>query len=388
MLQRNMQAAGCRGRVASLAGDNVPMPAPIPAIPGQAVPAAVGAVDDLACRQHDLDARARDERALLERLQYGPVSGDALAAAAGVTRAAIWKRIQALRAAGVEIQARPGQGYALAHRLVLIDAAAIITALPAAARAELDGANALQVAWTVDSTNTRLLRQPAPDRGCTLLLAERQSAGRGRRGRAWASPLAAHLYLSVARRFSGGLGRLGGLSLVAGIAAAEALAELGVPVRLKWPNDLVVDGGDGTPPRKLGGLLVEGGGEHAGPVRAVVGLGFNVRMPPAAATAIDQPWCDLAGVMDEVPDRNRLAAAVLGGMLPALRRFDKEGLAPFLPRYAAFDALAGRDVVVEDGGSRLVGTAMGLAADGALQVRVADGGARMFHAGEVRVRAR
>jgi BirA family transcriptional regulator, biotin operon repressor / biotin---[acetyl-CoA-carboxylase] ligase len=111
---------------------------------------------------------------------------------------------------------------------VLLDAAAILAALPAAARAELEGANALQVAWTVDSTNTRLLRQPAPDRGCA------SAAGRAPAARdavagdvAWASPLAAHLYLSVARGFRGGLGRLGGLSLVAGIAAAEALAGLG-----------------------------------------------------------------------------------------------------------------------------------------------------------------
>lgn len=367
-------------RVVAVAGDNAPMPAPIPAMSAHAAPA--GADD------HALEGRVGDERALLERLQHGPVSGDALAAAAGVTRAAIWKRIQALRAAGVEIQARPGQGYALAHRLGLLDAAGIITALPAAARAELDGDRALQVAWTVDSTNTRLLRQPAPERGCAVLLAEQQSAGRGRRGRAWASPLAAHLYLSVARRFRGGLGRLGGLSLVAGIAAAEALAELGLPVRLKWPNDLVVGGDDGAPLRKLGGLLVEGGGEHAGPVRAVIGLGLNVRMPAAAAAAIDQPWCDLAGLMDQVPDRNRLAAALLGRLLPALRRFDEAGLAPFLAQHAAFDALAGREVVVEDGGCRLAGTALGLAADGALQVGVAGGGTRVFHTGEVSVRAR
>lgn len=332
--------------------------------------------------------RTAGERALLERLQHGPVSGDDLAAAAGVTRAAIWKRIQALRAAGVEIRARPGQGYALAHRLDLLDAAAIFAALPAAARAELDGEGALRVAWTVDSTNTRLLRQPAPERGCAVLLAECQRAGRGRRGRAWASPLAAHLYLSVARRFHRGLGALGGLSLVAGIAAAEALAGLAVPVRLKWPNDLVVDDGDGAPLRKLGGLLVEGGGEHAGPVRAVVGLGLNVRMPEAAAAAIDQPWGDLAGLMPVVPDRNRLAAVVLGRMLPALRRFDEEGLAPFLSRHAAFDALAGREVAVEDGGRPLVGTAQGLAPDGALRVRVAGGGTRVLHAGEVSIRAR
>jgi BirA family transcriptional regulator, biotin operon repressor / biotin---[acetyl-CoA-carboxylase] ligase len=377
-----MQApSGAAAREAAAAGDNASMPSPIHAMPAPDAPEGPGA-------DHAPGGRARDERDLLARLQHGPVSGDALAAAAGVTRAAIWKRIQALRAAGVEIQARPGQGYALAHRLELLDAAAIAAALPAAARAELEGDHALQVAWSVDSTNTRLLRQPAPGRGCAVLLAEQQSAGRGRRGRTWASPLAAHLYLSVARRFHGGLGRLGGLGLVAAMAVAEALAEMGVPVRLKWPNDLVVAEGDGAALRKLGGFLVEGGGEHAGPVRAVVGLGLNVRMPAAAAAAIDQPWCDLAGLMDQVPDRNRLAAALLGRLLPALRRFDEIGLAPFLPRHAAFDALAGREVVVDDGGQRLAGTALGLADDGALRVGVDGGATRVFHAGEVSIRAR
>jgi BirA family transcriptional regulator, biotin operon repressor / biotin---[acetyl-CoA-carboxylase] ligase len=377
-------------------GDNAPMPGPTAPLPTRLRAAPTRATDraepgpggDAPLDGCHLDGRSRDEHALLARLQQGPASGDALAAAAGVTRAAIWKRIQALRAAGVEIQARPGRGYALARPLVLLDAGAIVAALPPAARAELDGEHAVQVAWTVDSTNTRLLRQPAPARGCAVLLAERQTAGRGRRGRSWASPLAAHLYLSVARGFRGGLGRLGGLSLVAGVAAAEALAGLGVPVRLKWPNDLVVDDGAGKPLRKLGGLLVEGGGEHAGPVRAVVGLGLNVRMPVASAATIDQPWCDLAGLLDAVPDRNRLAALLLARMLPALRRFDEAGLAPFLPAHAAYDALAGREVVVEDGGRRLAGTAQGLAADGALQVRVAGGGIRAFHAGEVSIRAR
>ncbi|WP_373401970.1 biotin--[acetyl-CoA-carboxylase] ligase, partial [Klebsiella pneumoniae] len=83
-----------------------------------------------------------------------------------------------------------------------------------------------------------------------MLLAERQTGGRGRRGRTWASPLAAHIYLSVMRLYSGGLGRLAGLSLVAGIAVAEALHDLGyTQAQLKWPNDLIVDG-----KRKLVGL--------------------------------------------------------------------------------------------------------------------------------------
>lgn len=329
---------------------------------------------------------APDEKSLLLRLRGGPVPGHVLAAEAGLTRAAVWKRIEALRAAGVSIEARPGEGYALGLPLDLLDAADIAAALPAGVRARVRGP---EVAWAVDSTNSELLRRRTPREGVELLLAERQSGGRGRLGRAWASPLAANLYLSLARAFDGGLARLGGLGLVAGVAAAEALHGLGHgAVRLKWPNDLVVaDGRDGGL-RKLGGLLVEGGGEHAGPVRAVIGLGLNVRMPAAVAADIDQPWCDLASLAPSaLPSRSVLAAALVARLVPALDQFDREGLEPFLPRHAALDALAGREVEVRMGDALHVGRALGLAADGALRVRL-DGGERHFHAGEASLRTR
>ncbi|MFT3754681.1 MAG: bifunctional biotin--[acetyl-CoA-carboxylase] ligase/biotin operon repressor BirA [Pseudoxanthomonas sp.] len=323
------------------------------------------------------------ERELLQRLQAGPATGDALAAASGLTRAAIWKRIEALRQAGIGIDAQPGRGYALAQPLDWLDAEAITAALAPASRARLA---ALDVAWSLDSTNSELLRRDTPAHGCAVLLAERQTGGRGRRGRSWASPLAAHLYLSVAQQFTGGLARLGGLSLVAGVAVAEALHDGGFPkVRLKWPNDLMVDN------RKLGGLLVEIGGGAAvsctaDPVRAVIGIGVNVHMPAAFAAAIDQPWTDLSILSPQAPTRNALAAALLSKLLPALDTFDAEGLAPFLPRYAALDALAGREIDVHGSDGVSHGIADGIADDGALRVRFDDGEQRI-HAGEVSVRA-
>ena len=332
-----------------------------------------------------------DDRALLLHLLRGPDTGDALAQAAGQTRAAVWKRIEALREAGIAIAAQPGRGYALAQPVDLIDADLIRTALPPAVA---DRLAALEVAWSIDSTNSELLRRATPAAGVAVLLAERQTGGRGRRGRVWNSPLAANLYVSVARMFRGGLARLGGLSLVAGVAAVEALHALGfTEARLKWPNDLVVAGDDG--PCKLGGLLIEGGGEHAGPARAVIGLGLNVRMQAAAAAAIDQPWCDLHGLvartdgaapLPSLPSRNRIVATLLEHLLPALDAFDADGLAPFLPRYAAFDALAGQAVTLHVGDSTHAATALGVAEDGALRVRLDDGSEQRVHSGEVSVR--
>lgn len=323
-----------------------------------------------------------NERDLLQRLIAGPASGDELAQASGQTRAAVWKRIAALREAGLRIDAQPGRGYRLGQPLDLLDADAIQAPLPPSARAALA---TLEVAWTLDSTNSELLRRPAPPSGAAVLLAERQTGGRGRRGRAWLSPLAANLTFSLSRQFAGGLGRLPGLSLVAGVATAEALQALGFPqVRLKWPNDLVV--AEGTGLRKLGGLLVEGGGENAGPARAVIGLGLNVRMPQGDAAGIDQPWTDLATLAGAPPSRNRIATGLLAHWLPALAQFDAEGLAPFLERYALFDALAGRDVMLHPDAKSQPARALGLALDGALRVEV-DGCEQRMHAGEVSVRA-
>lgn len=323
------------------------------------------------------------ERQLLQRLAAGPVSGDALAREAGLTRAAVWKRIQALRDAGIPITAVPGRGYRLEQAIDLLDADSIRAALSESATSELAS---LEVAWSLDSTNTELLRRELPAHGCAVLLAERQTNGRGRRGRSWASPLAAHVYLSIGRHFEGGLARLGGLSLVAGIAACEALRELGHPqVELKWPNDLVVADGRGL--RKLGGLLVEGAGEHAGAARAVIGLGVNVRMPATMAAAIEQPWVDLAAMSNPPSSRSDVVSKLLEHLLPALAHFDAEGLAGFLPRYAALDALAGRNVEIHEGTQTWKATSLGIAADGALRVRDDDGRERQVHAADVSLRA-
>ena len=326
------------------------------------------------------------ERALLERLVDGPVSGDLLAREAGQTRAAVWKRIETLREAGIAVAAVSGRGYQLEQPLDLLDAAAIRSELAPSMGVHLAS---LDIAWSLDSTNSELLRRALPEKGCAVLLAERQTGGRGRRGRRWASPLAAHVYLSIGRHFEGGLARLGGLSLVAGIAACEALRELGYrDVGLKWPNDLVVADGDGNAKRlrKLGGLLVEGGGEHAGAARAVIGLGVNVHMPVAMAASIDQPWVDLAALSDSAPSRNAVVVQLLKHLLPALAAFDANGLAAFLPRFAALDALAGRDVRIHEGMQAWPATALGIAADGALRVRDGEGRERQVHAADVSLR--
>jgi BirA family biotin operon repressor/biotin-[acetyl-CoA-carboxylase] ligase len=318
------------------------------------------------------------DRLLLERLQRGPATGVELAQAAGVTRGAIWKRMQALRAAGIEIAAQRGRGYALAQPLELLDRDRISALLAPAVRAIAN----LQLCFETASTQTLAAAGTPPERGGAIWLAEQQTAGQGRRGRAWVSPLAAHLSMSVARRFQHGFAALSGLSLVVGVATADALHLLGYPqVRLKWPNDLCVDG------RKLGGILIQLRGEAGGPCDAVIGLGINVRMPANFAAQIDQAWCDLVALEHRAPpSRNQLAAGVINALIPALDKFEREGLAPFLSRWRELDALLGQPVRVLDGRDARDGIACGIDDQGALRVQH-DDGERRYHGGEISVRS-
>ena len=254
-----------------------------------------------------------------------------------------------------------------------LDADAIRAALPASLRAQLAR---IQIAESSASTQADALAAGAPAQGSALFLPEHQTGGVGRQGRPWQSaPADASLALSLARRFARPLSALPGLSLVVGIAVAEALALH--PVRLKWPNDLVANG------RKLGGILVTLRSLAPGECEAVVGIGLNLQLP--ADAGIDQPWIDLAGLGAMPASRNELLSRLLAALMPAMATFEAEGLAPFQARWQRLDALAGRAVQVLDGPRVHAGESAGISASGALRLR--DGsGVREFASGEVSLR--
>lgn len=208
------------------------------------------------------------------------------------------------------------------------------------------------------------------DPAVRAVAADHQTAGRGRRGRAWHSPPGAGLYLSwIARpRFDQSMG--GALPLLAAAAAAELVAERGVTPTLKWPNDLLVDG------RKLAGILCEARGTPAA-WTAVVGVGLNVRAP-AGGWPADVPGVALdERAADPGPPR-ALAGALLTGLERWLARVERAGLAPVLEAWHRHAPPAGTRM--RQGG--VLGTFAGLAPDGALWLDTATG-RRAIHAGEV-----
>lgn len=201
---------------------------------------------------------------------------------------------------------------------------------------------AIEVVAETGSTNADLLARVDTLQGPTLRIAENQTAGRGRAGRSWLSRPGAALMFSLAWRFKGPLHKMSGLPMAVGVALAETIASLGVPVQIKWPNDLLRDGA------KLGGILVETQ-KSDDAIWAVIGCGINLLMPDELEAAIGRevagaPW--LAQM-----ERNRLMAALLSRLAAVLEEFDDTGFAPFAERWNALHAWQDKDVVLLDDGA-------------------------------------
>ncbi|MBK1721687.1 bifunctional biotin--[acetyl-CoA-carboxylase] ligase/biotin operon repressor BirA [Thiocystis violacea] len=319
--------------------------------------------------------------ALIELLADGHIhSGEAIAGHLGITRAAVWKALRKTTDAfDLPLQSVRGRGYRLEAPLELLRAERLLAGLSDAGRQRLA---ALELHPRIDSTNAFLMRAAlAGAPSGTACLAERQTAGRGRRGRAWISPFGANLYLSLLWRYPLAPAALGGLSLAAGAVVAEVLSASGAEgLSLKWPNDILWRG------RKLAGLLLEVAGESQGPSYLVVGLGINFSMVASQGRAIDQPWVALDEILSGPPvGRNALAATLLDALLDALERFGREGLTPFLGGWRSFDAFLGEPVRLLLGDRAIEGRHAGVADDGSLLLDTADG-RRVFQAGEVSLR--
>ncbi|KRF01831.1 biotin--acetyl-CoA-carboxylase ligase [Frateuria sp. Soil773] len=319
------------------------------------------------------------QRLLAELASGAAVSGAALAERSGVTRAAIWKQVETLRARGLPIEARGPAGYRLPWPLQLLDGQAIRDGLPAAVRGRL---GALEVHWELDSTSSELQRRGAAAADLSMLLAETQSAGRGRRGRPWLSPPGLNLYLSCLKRFEQGFAALSGLSLAVGVIVLRALESLGIEgAGLKWPNDVLSAQG------KLAGVLVELSGEYQGPCAAVIGIGLNLRLTEALRAQAGQPACDLATLAGGTPpDRNLVAIRLIGALADGLDQFERDGFAGFGADFARHDLLRDRPLRLSGALGEFDATGAGVDARGALQVRLADGSLRSIDSADVTVR--
>ncbi|WP_299233526.1 biotin--[acetyl-CoA-carboxylase] ligase [Natronomonas sp.] len=247
-------------------------------------------------------------RRILDSLADGPVSGPEMADALGVSRAAVWKHIEALRDSGFGIESR-GDGYALVD-VPEFGGTAVEHGLEAPFEIEYHDA--------IGSTNDRARELAAAGRTDVAVLADEQTGGRGRLGRAWAAP-SGGVWLSLVCRPDVPTAHAPVYTLAAAVATAEALGAIGVDAGIKWPNDVLVDG------EKITGILTEMEGESGRVSWIVVGIGINANVDadavPETATTIREAVgdTDRAALTRDLLERFEALRSNPEGVLPAWR---------------------------------------------------------------------
>ena len=301
-------------------------------------------------------------------------SGPAIAAELGISRATLSNSLKDTTQFGVSICKVQGRGYRLAEPLDWLAYSQIVAALGPMAKF-FD----VEIVDLSPSTNTVLMERTT--RGApsgTVLAAEYQSDGRGRRGRGWFAPLCGGITFSLMWRFNQGAAQLSCLSLAVGVAVARALRDLGLhDVQLKWPNDVLHRF------HKLGGILIELSGDVLGPTFAVIGIGVNVRLDESSKSKINQATTDLASLLEALPSRSVVLGKLLAHLGQVLPQFEAEGFGPFRDEWLAFHAYQNRPVrmllprnTIEEG------IVAGVADDGSLLLD-RPGGVTRYTVGEI-----
>ena len=302
------------------------------------------------------------------------VSGQQLSRGLGVTRAAVWKKISVLRDSGFLIDAVPSRGYRL-ERAPALSAEYLELCLGSTIWKRILSFSSL------DSTNETAMSLCAGEgepEG-TVVVADRQKKGRGRRGRTWESPAKTNLYLSMVLRPRILPREAPVLTLLAAVAAASALTDAGAPeVLIKWPNDLLIR------EKKVGGILTEIRADPESVTCAVIGIGINVNIasksfPPEISEAATSLMIE-TGIRF---DRNELLLALLRSFDHWYRIFRSSGRYPILDEWRRRSATLGRNVVAAFDSGEIRGVAEDIDDSGMLVLRLPDNTKRLVAAGDI-----
>lgn len=303
------------------------------------------------------------------------MSGEDLANALGVSRNSVWKAIKTLQSTGYPIYAVSGKGYCLAQNSDVLSREAVQKRIK-------DHRVTVEFHPTIGSTNARakeLTAQGVPEG--TLIVANQQTAGRGRRGRAFYSPADTGVYFSLVLRPSFDLGDVTLITSYAATCVAHAIEDVfGLDAQIKWVNDVFVDG------RKCCGILTEAAitPENGGIDYVVLGIGINVYEPKGgfseeSAGIARALWQD----SEPVPDgRARVAAATINRFMKDYERIPTR---PHLEEYRKRSLLDGRCVQITQGMESFAATVLGINDDFSLRVRLEDGSERNLQHGEASI---
>ena len=281
-----------------------------------------------------------------------------------ITRAAVWKLIKKLDQYGIPLISTKGKGYKLIEPLTLLDVKKITASLR-------HQSVKLHVLEKTPSTNEYLKSLTVNNINMIACLAETQTAGKGRLKRQWHSPFAQNIYLSLLCPFEKDISSLSGLSLVATLAACDAINRTlnfnDSMLTVKWPNDILING------RKLAGILVEIEAESNGFCQVIIGIGVNVNMQSASKKLIAEGFESLIKHHHGYIDRNELAQELIDTMIDYLERFSQKGFAYFLKEWQKKDCLYKRSISIVQAHNRINGLCLGINEQGLLNVKTEDG---------------
>jgi BirA family biotin operon repressor/biotin-[acetyl-CoA-carboxylase] ligase len=305
-----------------------------------------------------------------------PLSGQRIADGLGVTRAAVWKGIESLRAGGYVVETVPARGYRFSSPPQGIRAGEVAARLKAGRLGR-----PVRYLDRVDSTNRegeRWALGGAPEGA--LVLAEHQEAGRGRLGRSWADIPRKSLLFSLILRPVVPPADAPLLTYAAAIALAQAASRWVPPdaVEIKWPNDVLLGG------RKVAGILLEMRCEAQTVEHLILGVGVNVDgLPSELPPDVRDRATTLAALAPNPPDRLSVLCAFVEGFEAVYQAFLDDGFEALRPQWNAWFRMSGRPVRIQTGRGILEGTAQGLGTGGALLLRSADGRVLPVYAGDV-----
>ena len=312
---------------------------------------------------------------LLKETAGGYLSSARLSAQLGISRAAIWKQIVVLREQGYAINATPSKGYRLSAGPDRLFSEEIQDGLKTA----IVGSEIVYFAET-DSTNHRAaLLAEGGARDGTVIVAEAQSAGKGRLGRRWTSPAGVNLYLSIILRPAIAPRAAPLLTFLSSLATARTIElETGLRPTVKWPNDVLLGG------CKVAGLLNEMNAETERVNYVILGIGVNLNMTQEQfPDDLRYPATSLALALQHPVDRVRFCRRLLSE-IDSLYRNYPAGQDTILAGWLAYFDLQGKKVTVEEPSRSIVGTVTGIAADGALLLSLENGDSERILAGDVR----
>lgn len=227
------------------------------------------------------------------------------------------------------------------------------------------------------STNLECLQRA---RHGTVVVAEQQTAGRGRRGKTWFSPHCSNIYCSIGVNKTLPPTHLGLLSIVVGVSIAQVLTECGfAEVSLKWPNDILYLG------KKLGGILIETRALGDDDFFLVIGFGLNMNLDEAFRQQIDQPTTGLNHIKQHAVERQQLLPMFISRIMQGIKEFEIDSASALFEAFHGFDALRGRQVRVTTAKETITGTYQGLESTGQVQVET-EQGLRSYAAAEISLR--